>query len=198
MRSKQKSCTATQSAGLPNAQRPPHLTAEQMEAMLRDSPFRKQAGKHLQTCTSCRQEVDALADLLGRFRATSVLHAEKTQARYAWNEPAEQQRRLPVLTPLPWAIAAGALACALVTPPVLHFMARETAVAPAAVGKAAPARTVEISDEALLEGVRDDLAISVPAPLQPLAATSSGASGADQSAGESSGRHRSSAARASH
>jgi hypothetical protein len=170
-----------------NAKRPPHLTAEQMEAMLRPSPFRKQAGKHLESCTTCRDEVESLSELLGRFRATSVLYAEKAQGTGAVRAAAQPPRRVLALPAWRWSLAAGALACGLAAPPLLHlFVAHRTVVPQSA--QSHPSSRSPISDEALLEGVQDDLATSVPAPLQSLAATPSSSSQSTSVPGASS-RH---------
>ena len=165
---------------LPNTERPPHLTAELMEAMLRPSPFRKQAAKHLESCASCREEVEDLSELLSQFRGTSVLYAAKAQNGWESNEGQSTHHRSAAHL-WRWSIAAGALACAVVTLPLLHGVKPTKSNSPFGVQSPAAGQPFETSDDALLEDVQNDLASSVPRPLEVLAGTSSNAPAATSS-----------------
>ena len=151
----------------------PHLSAEQMEAMLRRSAFRLQAAKHLDVCEDCREEVESLSALLNRFRSTSVLYAEREQMRCGLDQPRQPEHRFEVATSVRWPVACGLLGCILAAAAVVvHPFApasgrsgNETASGQSLV------QTREVSDEALLTDVQNDLSASVPAPLQLLAAT---------------------------
>lgn len=182
----------------PNAQRPPHLTAEQMEAMLRPSPFRKQAGKHLEGCRDCRDEVENLSAVLDRFRASSVLYAEREQVRCEKTAGARGRPSLSAAMHWRWSMAGGVLVCVLAVVPWMHFGAGSRTRLQHPAHPVVPAGTAEISDDALLQGVQQDLATSVPAPLQRLAATSFRSSGSGASAGDTAGSQQGSAATTSH
>jgi hypothetical protein len=161
-------------AGHPNLNHLSHLTTEQMEAMLRQSPFRLQAMKHLDVCASCREEVEALSKLLSRFRSSSMVYAEQMQTRSQLIRSPHSERFLRSARSLRWCLAAVALACIFATPAVLRRLKPILQMAPAPAGKSVATRTSDISDEALLEDVQNDLAASVPAPLQMLTATQPG------------------------
>ena len=139
----------------------PHLTSEQMECLLHD-PAARTASLHLQVCKQCVQELDQLAQVFADLRTAST-------------EMAMEHRRRAILPSASrsfsgWAyafVSVIALAVAIV-PVALHHNHAVTEQAK----QPAPHVQQTISDDALLNSIQSDLSASVPAAMEPLAATS--------------------------
>jgi hypothetical protein len=180
MISRHKSTSANQSPAPPNAEHPSHLSSEHMEALLRPSAFRIQASTHLKSCTNCREEVETISALLSEFRVASLLYAEQKQPSCAVSQPGKPRS---ALLPSRWSLASGVLACIVAMLPLVRLLKPTRPVEPVSAAKTGSTEAIEVSDEALLEDVRNDLSQSVPAPLQLLAATQSQASASSTTAG---------------
>jgi len=132
-----------------------------MERFLHD-PTARARSLHLQTCNQCVQELEQLAQVF-------------TDLRTASTEMAAAHRRLAIL-PAPnrslsrWAYASAALiALAIAIVPIaLHHQHSTSQQAQ----QPAPHIQQTISDEALLNNIQQDLSASVPAAMEPLAASS--------------------------
>ncbi|MBS1814083.1 MAG: hypothetical protein JSS87_04340 [Acidobacteria bacterium] len=139
----------------------PHLTSEQMERLLHD-PAARAAVPHLQVCQPCMQELDQLSQIFADLRTAST-------------EMAMGHHRLAILSSSGhslsrWAYAFAAvvaLAVAIV-PVALHHNHAVTGQAKQPL----PHVQQTISDDALLNSIQSDLSASVPAAMEPLAATS--------------------------
>ena len=147
------------------------LLAQPAEAA---SPALEAAGDHLRNCLICASELEALRGSIALFRQAGSSYAERVYAR-----PVMQRASI---APSPgfrshvlyWATAA-AIAIAVALPFGLHRhdahapATASVAARPAAV-TAAPASAENVqSDEALLDGIDQDLSAAVPAAMQPLA-----------------------------
>jgi hypothetical protein len=137
-----------------------HLTSEQVESTLSGRPSPETA-RHLGGCEQCAGELAALREVLGDLRMATAASAEHHR-RFA---PTTTARRVPRMA---WALATAMLFVAAVTPVAVHY-GKGPVTAP---GEAAARETATISDEALLDGVQNDLSTSVPASMLPLAGTS--------------------------
>lgn len=141
----------------------PHLT----EAQFADAVIAPQCygadsapGQHLASCADCRDHIAALGQPIALFRSAASSFAERELARL----PASPSRSSAssALRPAWLAFAAMALLVALLAPAMRQ---RHSAPAPAAVS----AHDQAASDEALLREIDQDIAASVPSPMQPLA-----------------------------
>jgi hypothetical protein len=137
-----------------------HLTSEQMESTLSGCPT-EEGARHLSGCVQCAGELAALREVFGDLREATAASAE--YHRRFVSTPVT--RRTPRMA---WAMAAVVLFVAVATPVAVHHRQAPTVVH---VGAAANADAT-ISDEALLDGVQNDLSTSVPASMLPLAGTS--------------------------
>ncbi|HZL26079.1 MAG TPA: hypothetical protein VFC39_06075 [Acidobacteriaceae bacterium] len=137
-----------------------HLTGEQMESTLSGRPP-EEAARHLGGCAQCAGELATLREVFGDLREATAASAEHHR-RFASIAGA---RRTPRMA---WAMAAVVLFAAAATPFAMHH---RQAPRVARVGAAASADAT-ISDDALLDGVQNDLSTSVPASMLPLAGTS--------------------------
>jgi hypothetical protein len=126
---------------------------------------------HLRDCLICASELELLRQSISLFRASSIAYTDREL----------RPRRLP--TPfvslnlnkassrrhgthsLLW--AAAALALAIGVPLGLHRHG-SAPLPSASIAVSAPAQSIE-SDEALLEGINQDLSTAVPSPMQALA-----------------------------
>jgi anti-sigma factor RsiW len=163
-----------------------HLNHEQICDLLLDNATADAAQdanrEHLQDCLICASELELLRASVTNFRSASVIIADRAFARrelhpaLGSNQPKRPAR---YLTPAYfWAATAVLLTAALplglyhsnLNPFLKH--PQPVVVATTAATKAS---TLE-SDEALLEGINQELSASVPLPLQPLASTTSNAS----------------------
>jgi anti-sigma factor RsiW len=147
-----------------------HLTEEQMYDLL-DPTANASAQPHLLTCLECQAELTNLRSSLGLFRDAAAGFAAS-----------EAPRRLPVASPVAtrffspkiWATSfATATALLAISISVLHPVHSGTVTTPAPVTTAAvaapPTTAPPVSDEALLEGIQQDLSTSIPPSLEPLA-----------------------------
>lgn len=147
-----------------------HLTHEQLCDVLLALPSEPEsaalegAHDHLRNCLTCSSELASLRDSLALFRQAADSYAAQTYSRPAM--------RRSSLAPAPgfrshvlyWATAA-ALAIAIALPLTLHRQ-QGPAPQPAASTTVVP-RSTE-ADEALLDGIAQDLSASVPAAMHPL------------------------------
>ncbi|HEY5329459.1 MAG TPA: hypothetical protein VIJ79_06225 [Acidobacteriaceae bacterium] len=137
-----------------------HLTSEQMETTLNGCPT-EEAARHLGGCAQCAGELATLREVFGDLREATAASAEHHR-RFASIAGA---RRTPRMA---WAMAAVVFFAAAATPFAMHRRQAPRVVQRGAAGGA----DATISDDALLDGVRNDLATSVPASMLPLAGTS--------------------------
>ena len=151
-----------------------HLSHEQLCDVLlteadQDPGALDTQGEHLADCLICASELDLLRSSAARFRAASISYAdhelERRSLRPRFNSLYEVRPRRHFSQPLSWA-AAAALVLAVALPLGLHIHRSAPLSAPVAV--TAPAQSTE-SDEALLEGINQDLATDIPSPMKPLA-----------------------------
>jgi predicted anti-sigma-YlaC factor YlaD len=120
--------------------------------------------RHLGQCPTCRAEFHQLEALLGALHDSAHTQASLAHQQ-ARREAQSEARSIAAKQPsrrILWAVAATSLALlsAIATPLVRHHAATTVAVAPAA---AAP--VARPTDEALLEGISQDLSASVPSSL---------------------------------
>jgi len=148
-----------------------HLTHEQLCDVLLASPSEQDsaaieaADDHLRNCLTCSSELASLRDSLTLFRQAAGSYAAQTYSRPAM--------RRSSIAPAPgfrshmlyWATAA-ALAIAVALPLSLH---RTHTPAPQPVAATTVSAQPAESDEALLDGIAQDLSADVPAAMHPLA-----------------------------
>ena len=137
-----------------------HLTSEQMDSTLSGQASQEVAG-HLESCAQCAGELVSLREVFSDLREATAASAEHHR-RFVSSAGA---RRVPRMA---WAMVTAMFFVAAVTPVAVHY---RKAVVPVQ-GNVATGAAATISDEALLDGVRNDLSTSVPASLLPLAGTS--------------------------
>jgi hypothetical protein len=137
-----------------------HLTSEQMESTLSGQPSEETA-RHLGDCARCVGELAELREVLGSLRQATAMSAEHHR-QYG---STAVTRRVPRMA---WALATAMLFVAVGAPLAVHYRG-VTSVVP---GNVPMAPDATISDEALLDGVQNDLSTSVPASMLPLAGTS--------------------------
>jgi hypothetical protein len=135
-----------------------HLTSEQIENTLSGEASPEVSG-HLAGCARCASELVSLREVFGNLREATAASAEHHRRFVA----TAGSRRVPRMA---WALATAALFIAAVTPIAVHHRSTTRV----GVG-ATPGPDATISDEALLDGVQNDLSSSVPTSLQPLAGT---------------------------
>jgi len=132
-----------------------HLNSEQMERMLTGTA-KEALQQHVTECAECTAEVAAMQRVLGSLKETASSLAA-TERRLA--KPQMQVlRRIPKLA---WAAAVVMMAMV-----AMHRGVQEPK------SPAVPVVSAVLSDEALLNGIQNDLEASVPAPLAPLETTS--------------------------
>lgn len=139
-----------------------HLNSAQMERALAGEPDAALV-KHMEHCAQCREEIEAMRQIVGNFAQSAKTVAARQR----------QMAHVPVRQSLPrwaWAGAMAALVVATVTPIALHRQAEVKTPAIAHVTSPQPAP--QMSDEALLEGIQQDLNETVAAPLAPLESNS--------------------------
>jgi len=141
-----------------------HLTSEQIESTL-SGRSSAETVRHLGECARCAAELAALREVLGDLRMTTAASAEHHRRFAPAPATHAEARRVPRMA---WGLATAMLFVGAVTPVVLHYRGADHVVpgGPPAVANAT------ISDEALLNGVQNDLSTSVPASMLPLAGTS--------------------------
>jgi len=148
-----------------------HLTHEQLCDVLLASPSEQDsaaieaADDHLRNCLTCSSELASLRDSLTLFRQAAGSYAAQTYSRPAM--------RRSSIAPAPgfrshmlyWATAA-ALAIAVALP--LSLRHQQTPAPQPAAAAIVNTHSTE-SDEALLDGIAQDLSADVPAAMHPLA-----------------------------
>jgi anti-sigma factor RsiW len=140
-----------------------HLTDEQMYELLDRNP-NAQAQSHLQSCAGCRSEVSSLRASLLDFRAaaTSFAAAEVPPLAARTVAPRAHSFRMQIwAASLTAATALLALSIAVVHPVKAPVNGVTTTTS------TQPAATTE-SDDALLDGIQQDLSTNIPPPLEPL------------------------------
>ena len=154
-----------------------HLTTEQIYDLLalpgQDKPEQGIA-THLHTCAECQQEVATLRSALTGFRVATTGLAATQQLT--------QPRRAPVprntFAGMSFQVFAASCATALVlitTSVTLFAPHHPTAPAPT-VNSVTATRVAAESDDALLNGIEQDLSAPVAPSLEPLQVASSNAS----------------------
>jgi hypothetical protein len=141
-----------------------HLTTEQIYELL-ERP--EAADTHLRDCAECQQEVASLRSALTDFRVATTSLA------------AAQPTALPVHAPAPRTVFGGmsfqvfAASCAtalvlITTSVTLLVPHRSAAPAAPAASPATISHVASESDDALLNGIEQDLSAPVPPSLSPL------------------------------
>ena len=133
--------------------------------------------EHLHTCLICSSELELLRSSVTSFRAASIVVADRALARRPLSTHStllDAKRSARFISPA-FFWAATALLCTAVLPlglyrsnlnPFLkHVQSPIALVIPAATPQPA---TNNLSDEALLESINQDLSASVPSSMQPL------------------------------
>lgn len=153
----------------------PHLTHEQLCDLIIAEPgistsASEAARDHLRACLLCTAELQNLRASLSLFR-----NATHSYARHQYTKPTVNKASI---APSPrfsshvlyWA-AAAVVAIAVALPIGLH---RQHSPTPSPAAAVVSPQTTE-SDEALLEGIAQDLSTDVPSPMRPLADPTAGA-----------------------
>lgn len=149
----------------------PHLTHDELAAVLvgdaSDAAANAASQDHLCACPACSTELDALRQPLALFSTAASAFAER---EYARPQPAARASYDPSLRPAWFALAAMAL-LVLLLPGVVHERRIASASAPqsTSTSEQSPQPFTAESDDALLSEVDQDIAASVPSPMQPLA-----------------------------
>ncbi len=150
-----------------------HLSHEQLcDVLLADTSLAVEGSlddqrEHLSDCLICAAELELLSNSVSGFRALSIDYAERATQRQLQRPFASlyQDRSHKFFSqPLSW--AAAALVLAVTLPLGLRRHDPVPTLAPARVSTAAQSTE---SDEALLEGINQDLSSSVPSPMKALA-----------------------------
>lgn len=155
-----------------------HLTHEQLCDVLLALPSEKEsrtiaaAHDHLRDCLVCSAELENLRDSLSLFRQAAHSYAGQLYSRPSINKTSIAPSPRYASHVLYWAIAA-VIAVAIALPLGLNRQHSPAPQSPAAA-ITAPAQASE-SDEALLEGIAQDLSTDVPSSMQPLADPTAGA-----------------------
>jgi hypothetical protein len=174
----------------------PHLTHEQLcDVLLASSaPTPEQesfaveaAEDHLRNCPLCSAELQSLRASLSLFRHATHSYAEAVYARPAINKASIAPSPRTISHVRYWAIAA-LLLVAVLLPLSLHRQRTSANPQPAVAVIVSP-QTTE-SDEALLEGIAQDLSTSVPSPMQPLADPTAGMAAAQYPAAQSNSQRK--------
>ena len=143
-----------------------HLTTEQIYELLEQDSPEQAAGTHLHDCAECQREVADLRSTLSGFRdATTSLAASHPLPR---PRPASAPRTAFAGMSFQVFAASCATALVLIVTSVTVF-APHRAPAPAQqANTAAAARVASESDDALLNGIAQDLSAPVAPSLAPL------------------------------
>ncbi len=133
----------------------PHLTEDQLDHFLthpaEDHP-------HLATCAPCRQQLASLRATFADLRQSLTSLADSLPAHPAI-VPTKPTAGITA-RPRVWACAAAVLALGAAMVPALHHPAPRAAVVNP---------TTQQDDEALLEGINQDLSTPIAPSLKPLA-----------------------------
>jgi hypothetical protein len=129
---------------------------------------------HLRACPLCSAELTSLRDSLSHFRDASVSYARQEFAQSYANRSSIAPPHSYLSQPLYWTAAAVVFVAALFPlsmhrqRPITHGVTTATLSSP---------QTTE-SDAALLADIDQEISADVPAPMQPLADPTAGASSA--------------------
>ena len=116
--------------------------------------------QHLKSCAKCSDECAQMGLVMGELRESATAAAEYHRQRAVVGVVAQ-----PRVSRMAWAMATAVLFLGVATPVALRTRGGGPVVVKAPV--------TQISDEALLNGIQNDLSSSVPEPLQALASTAS-------------------------
>ena len=142
-----------------------HLTDEQMYDLLEPSA-NPAAQPHFRSCSRCQAEVASLRESLAIFRDATTDVAAIAAPKLP---PAIALTNSWSFGPKVWAASfATATAVLAVSISVLHPMHRNP-VTNTTPGSAPQAALTNESDDALLDGIQQDLSTSIPPSLEPLA-----------------------------
>jgi hypothetical protein len=154
-----------------------HLTHEQLCDVLLALPSETESSagdpaldashNHLRDCLICSAELENLRESLALFRQAASSYAEQAYVRPFGPEASIAPSPRYRSQMLYWATAA-ALAIAVALPFGVHRQHTPLPQAAATTASAAAGQTAP-SDEALLDGIAQDLSADVPAAMQPLA-----------------------------
>ena len=165
-----------------------HLTHEQLcDVLLASSEHTPEprssaieaAEDHLRDCLLCSAELQNLRASLSLFRHAYHSYAEAVYARPAIHQASIAPSPRTISHIRYWAIAAVLLVIALLP---LSLDRRHPSVALTPTAAAIVSEQTTESDEALLEGIAQDLSTSVPSPMQPLADPTAGLAAAQYTA----------------
>ncbi len=157
-----------------------HLSDEQFYALLDRSPD-SLAGGHVERCAACRDELAQIRASLSNLRLAVDGLAADTPARPSLVKPQAPGRlpRRPVSTPVraAFGVQAWTACCATVLALVSmsitvvrpHWLVARPAASDGAARPAVSVAAQQASDEALLDGVEQDISTSIPPSLAPLA-----------------------------
>jgi hypothetical protein len=129
--------------------------------------------QHVDACLICASELSLLRTSVTGFREVSVAIADRALARQTRSTLLPVERNTRTLTPAFFWAATGILFAAVLPLSLFHHNVNpmlKAHTAPTTVATSAPSPTTTVeSDEALLEGINQDLSASVPTAMQPLA-----------------------------
>jgi len=161
----------------------PHLTHEQLCDFILDPPPQcALSTAHLAACPACKAELATLSASLRHFQEASRSFAERELAR----RPAviELPRRRSLMA-VPAYLAAAALFLGAVFIPLRLHRPGASAPPPSPVAAVPASVQTTESDEAFLNEINQDIAASVPSPMEPLADPTSDAAGTTSNQGNS-------------
>jgi hypothetical protein len=164
-----------------------HLTHQQICDLLLATPsgdpdtgaeLKQEAHQqHVDACLICASELSLLRTSVTGFRDVSTAIADRALARQTRSRLLPVERNAGTLTPAFFWAATGILFAAVLPLSLFHqnlnpFLKQHTAAPVVASSSPTPAKTLEaeaVSDEALLEGINQDLSSSIPSAMLPLA-----------------------------
>lgn len=134
-------------------------------------PSPAHAHGHFSTCPQCQSELDTLHMALTNFRAAAThLAAEGAATGAATHAQPPSSWIAPFTSGKLWAASSAAIATALAVS-LFFFHPLHTASSASQSPQQIFATQSSESDEALLDGIQQDLSVSVPPSLSPLAVT---------------------------
>jgi hypothetical protein len=165
-----------------------HLTHEQLcDLILADSSLQPKSESqnnlrtgsdvvqaHLQACPLCSAELTSLRDSISHFRDASVSYARQEFAQSYAHRSSIAPPHSYLSQPLYWTAAAVVFVAALF-PLSMH---RQHPMAPGVTKATSSSPQTTESDAALLADIDQEISADVPAPMQPLADPTAGATSA--------------------
>ncbi len=138
-------------------------------------PQQEAQQQHLDACLICASELNLLRTSVIGFRDVSVAIADRAFARQTRSSLLPVERNTRTLTPTFFWAATGILFAAVLPLSLFHqnlnpMLKQHISPPTVATSASVPATTVE-TDEALLEGINQDLSASIPSAMQPLASS---------------------------